>query len=150
MTTTVPQPRLLVRLREMRLTRAHRALLAARAAHEAAVAAARAADAAAADADLALAENRMELSADLNAAATRLALVDRSTFLQAVARSAASDATEQRRLCDAAERDRRHAMILAHARRDRIADHARLVARGAAAAAEEGIALDMEESRSRR
>jgi hypothetical protein len=144
------QARLLVQLRAMRLSRTQRALIAARAAAEQAEAEARTAASEAAAADLRLADDRLVLAHDLNAASARLALVDRSIFLQSVAKSAANDAAEHRRLADQAEQEQRRAMVLAQARHDRIADHARMIAVRAAAAAEERLAIEAEETRSRR
>jgi hypothetical protein len=147
--TTIEQARMLVRLREMRLTRAQRELAAARDAAERAGAEARAAAEKACEAEAHLAEGRVDLATDLNAADARIALVDRSAFLQSVARSAANDATERRRLCEEAEAERRKAMIVAHARRDRVADQARIIAAGVAAAADERLSIEAEDSRIR-
>jgi hypothetical protein len=143
----LPQVELLVRLRAARLTRANRALAEARTAADDANRAARMADLAAAAAEAQLAADRQTLTHDLDGAQARLALVDRSGFLQAVARSAANDAVEQHRLCeDMADRQRR-AAILARARHDLMRDQRLGLIRRAAVAGEERIAMDIEERR---
>jgi len=146
----VEQAGQLVRLRAMRLTRAERALAAARAEAARAEGEARAAQEQAAAAEARLADDRLELATYLNAAAPRLALVERAAFLQSVAKSAANDAVEQRRLCDEAERARRKALIAARARHDRMTDHVRTLHARAALRHEEAAAIEVEDARRRR
>lgn len=141
------QAGLLVRLREVRLTRANRELTEARAAAARAEAEARLAEAEALGAEQRLDDHRVTITARLDAAPTRLALIDHARFLHAIARTTADEAEEQRRLCDEAEREQRRAMILARARRDVVVDHARGLALTLAATREEHVALEIEEGR---
>jgi len=140
------EAKLLARLREARLASANRALAEARRAAEEAEAQRREAEAEAICADARLARCRHGLAADPGDPPTQLALVDRSLFLQAVARSASNDAAEALRLCEEAEQAQRRAMILARARRDLMADRARAIGRRRAALAEEQRQIDAEEN----
>jgi hypothetical protein len=130
----VSGPRQIVRLREARLGAATRALAAARGETAAAERARTAADREADRATRMLADTRAALGADPNHAGFLLALVDRRRFDHAVAKSASNDAAEAQRLCEAAEAERRAALIRAQARRDALVDHVagieRRVARG--------------------
>jgi len=143
------QAKLLTRLREARLASANRALVEARRAAEEADAQLRAAEAEANGADARLLRHRGGLAADPLDPPAQLALVDRSLFLQAVARSASNDAAEALRLCEQAEQERRRAMILARARRDLMADHARGLGRRAATQREERSQAEAQERRTR-
>lgn len=143
------QAKLLARLREARLASANRALISARRAAEEADAQLRMAEAEADGADARLVRDRHGLAADPCDPPAQLALVDRSLFLQAVARSASNDAAETLRLCEEAEQMRRRAMILARARWDLMADHARALGRREVAQREERSQAEAQENRRR-
>ncbi|RVT93279.1 hypothetical protein [Sphingomonas crocodyli] len=143
------QAKMLVRLRQARMEGAARDLAAARKASMEADGALATATTQAEAADATLADDRAQLGADLANASTRLALVERSLFAQAVARSAANDAAEALRLCTIAEDERRHAMIRAQARHDVLADHAATLHRRAEAQREEQAAAEIDDSRRR-
>ena len=144
------QAKLLVRLRQARMEGAARDLAAARKASLEAdatlVTATNQADAA----DATLADERDQLGGDLANAAVRLALVERSLFAQAVARSAANDAAEALRLCTITEDERRHAMIRAQARHDVLADHATHLHRRVETQREEQADAEIDDRRRRR
>jgi hypothetical protein len=129
----IGQARQLARLRQAKLTGATRLLEVARAATRAADAAAMAAVTAADVADGALARARSGLAADPAEAERLLAVADKSRFAQAMARGIAEESAERLAAHEAEEADHRRALIRAHLRHDRLADHlGRLVRRKAA------------------
>ena len=141
------QAQLLARLREVRLESANRALIEARRAAEAAEIERRAAEEKALAADAQLDGHRNGLAQAPVDPPVQIALIQRSLFLQAVARSAASDAAEAQRQCEEAEHARRRAMVLARARRDVVLDQARGLGLRRAAAHEEQAEIEMEDRR---
>jgi hypothetical protein len=141
------QTRMLVRLREVRMQGAARALEEARLAAARAEAERVSADDAAATADERLAAARKDLTADPGEAERLLAVTDHRRFRQSVARSALADAREAERLATERERDRRRQMILARHRHDRIAEHADRLARRWARLDEERTASEIDEAR---
>jgi hypothetical protein len=144
MSATKGGPGQIVRLREARLGTATRALAAARGETVAAERARAQADREADRATLELAETRAALGADPNQAGFLLALVDRRRFDHAVAKSASNDAAEAQRLCEAAEAERRAALIRAQARRDALVDHVGGIERRAARGLEQRLADEMQ------
>ncbi len=141
------QAQLLARLREVRLESANRALIEARRAAEAAEIQRRVAEEKAVAADAQLDGHRCGLAEAPVDPPVQIALIERSLFLQAVARSAASDAAEALRQCEDAERARRRAMILARARHDLMLDQARGLAQRRAAVREEQAEIETEDRR---
>jgi hypothetical protein len=141
------QAQMLARLREVRLESANRALIEARRAAEEAEIQRRAAEEKALTADAQLDAHRSDLVQAPVDPPAQIALIERSLFLQAVARSAASDAAEALRQCEEAERARRRAMVLARARHDLMQDQARSLSQRRAAAHEEQAESETEDRR---
>lgn len=141
------QAQLLARLREVRLESANRALTEARRAAEAAEIQRSVAEAVAVAADAQLDGHRYGLAEAPVDPPAQIALIERSLFLQAVARSAASDAAEALRQCEEAEREQRRALILARARHGLMLDQARALAQRRAAAREEQADIETEDRR---
>jgi hypothetical protein len=137
----------LVRLRQVRMDAAARALADARIQTARAEAARAEADAAADAADATLAASREDLATDPAEAERLLAVLDQSRFRQSVARSALNDAREAERICAEAEVERRRAMILARARHDVLNDHVDGLARRLARQREDMAAQDSAEPR---
>ena len=121
----------LLRLRGVRLDVARRDLAEARALRAAADRALAEADAQALSADEALAAARQELADDPAEAERRLAILDRSLFDQAIARSAAADAAAALVAREEEQAARMHAMVLAEARHDVLAKRAEALGRAA-------------------
>jgi hypothetical protein len=140
-------PRQIVRLREARLTGASQALAIARAETKAAERARLAAEAQADRRRGAMIDTRARLAGDLDHAATLLALLDRRRFDYAVAHSAVNDAAEEQRQREAAEAERRAALIRAQARRDALVEHVEGIERRAERRREETVELDALDAR---
>lgn len=139
----------LVRLRQMRMNVAARALAAARVATAAAETARRTADAAAAEADEAQAAARDRLGEDLQEAERLLAVADQARFRQAVAAQALADARaeEQRHL--EAEAMHRRTAIVAHARHAGVEERAAMLSRRLARRREDNEQAEFEDRRRR-
>jgi hypothetical protein len=140
-------PRQIVRLREARLTSAGQALAIAREETKAAERAKRAAEVQADRKRSEMIDTRDRLASDLDDAATLLALLDRRRFDYAVAHSAVNDAAEEQRQREAAEADRRAALIRAQARRDALVEHVAGIERRTARRQEEKVELDALDAR---
>ena len=108
----------LVRLREVRMRTAQRALAEARAATAIAERARAAADAAADAAVAAHAAAREQLADDPGEAERLLALVDQRRFQRSMAIEALTDARDAEHQCQREEAERRRGMIVAQARFD--------------------------------
>ncbi|MBA2934206.1 hypothetical protein HZF05_08840 [Sphingomonas sp. CGMCC 1.13654] len=139
--------RQIVRLREARLTGASQALVIAREETKAAERAKCAAEEQADRRRSAMIDTRDRLATDLEHAPTLLALLDRRRFDYAVAHSAVNDAAEEQRQREAAEAERRAALIRAQARRDALVEHVAGIERRATRRQEEKVELDALDAR---
>ncbi|MEG3175304.1 hypothetical protein U1872_03620 [Sphingomonas sp. RB3P16] len=144
------QARMLVRLRAARMAHSATALAEARRATAQADADCATAEADAQVAGATLVTAHADLVRDPAAAELRLALVDRSLFAHALARTAANEAADALAHCAETEAERRRALILAQARHDRLAEHVGALERRAAYRAEERTLRDAEDDRSKR
>ena len=123
------QAGLLVRLRQVRMEVAARALAEARAATAAAEAARAEADAATIEADTAHRAARDQLGGDLQEAERLLALVDQARFRQSIATQALEAARNDENARRDAEAEHRHAAIVARARHAGVEERAATLAR---------------------
>ena len=137
----------LLRLRQVRLQAAARALAEARAHADAAQEAAhRAADAAATAAQT-QAEAHAALAADPAEAERRLAVLDAALFRRSVADQTREDADAARQAAEAQEQARRRAAIVARARHDLLAERTATLRRRAHLRTDERQQLDSEDIR---
>lgn len=137
----------LLRLRQVRLQAAARALAEARAQHDAAQdAARRAADDAAAAAQ-AQAEAHAALAADPAEAERRLAVLDAALFRRSVAEQARSECEAARTAAEADESAHRRATIVARARHDLLAERTATLRRRDRLRSDERQQLDREDTR---
>lgn len=143
------QAGLLVRLRQMRMEVAARALVAARAATARAEAARAAAAAATAEADSAHLAAREQLGEDLQEAERLLAVVDQARFREAVAAQALEAAHADERTHRAAEAEHRRAAIIARARHAGVEERAAVLTRRLVRRREEREQQDLDERRRR-
>ena len=141
---------MLVKLRQVRMDAAARALAQAREATARAEAERRAADAAASEADTAHGTARADLTTDLNEAQRLLALVDQARFAAAIAEQTLEVAQTEEQATIDAETAQRRAAIVARARHLGLAEHAAKLGRRLARRTEERAQSDMEDARSRR
>lgn len=143
------QAALLVRLRQLRMDIAARALANARAVTAQAEAARRAADRAATNAQAARTAARDGLVDNPQEAERLLAVADQMQFRQAIASQALDDARTEEQTCVKTEALKRHGMILARARHAGVEERARLLARQLARRREERDQSDFEDRRLR-
>jgi hypothetical protein len=138
---------MLVRLRQVRMEIAARALAEARAATAKAEAARLLADEAAAEADSAQAAARDRLGNDLGEAERLLAVLDQARFRQAVAAQAVEAAQADERARQTAEAGHRRAAIIARARHAGVEERAAALSRRLAQRREERAQADFEDRR---